>query len=128
EVHRALTGQAAPDAALAAAATHVERVLANVGEPPAEGGGTETGTPPPLVAAGILLALAVAAAWMARSWRRRSRDVPEAKVAWAMVLPAVLVVAVVAGFPLLWTAWESLHAHDLRTPWRGRPFVGLANY
>jgi ABC-type sugar transport system permease subunit len=29
---------------------------------------------------------------------------------------------------LLWTAWESLHRHDLRMPWLGRPFVGLANY
>jgi ABC-type sugar transport system permease subunit len=24
--------------------------------------------------------------------------------------------------------WESLHLHDLRMPWLGRPFVGLANY
>lgn len=48
--------------------------------------------------------------------------------AWRMVLPAVGVVLLVALFPLLWTGWESLHLHDLRMPWRGRPFVGLANY
>ena len=24
-----------------------------------------------------------------------------------------------------WTVWESLHLHDLRMPWLGRPFVGL---
>lgn len=34
----------------------------------------------------------------------------------------------VALFPALWTLWESLHVHDLRMPWRGRPFVGLGNY
>lgn len=55
--------------------------------------------------------------------RRRER-----RTAWAMVLPAVGVVALVALFPLAWTAWESMHLHDLRMPWRGRPFVGLANY
>ena len=30
----------------------------------------------------------------------------------------------VAVFPILWTVWESLHLHDLRMPWLGRPFVG----
>lgn len=34
----------------------------------------------------------------------------------------------VALFPLVWTFWESLHLHDLRMPWLGRPFVGLSNY
>ncbi len=52
----------------------------------------------------------------------------EARLAWGLVLPAVGVIAVVAVFPLLWAGWESLHVHDLRMPWRGRPFVGLANY
>lgn len=45
-----------------------------------------------------------------------------------MVLPAVGAVVLVAIVPLAWTAWESLHLHDLRMPWRGRPFVGLDNY
>jgi ABC-type sugar transport system permease subunit len=44
------------------------------------------------------------------------------------VLPALGTVSLIALFPLLWTVWESLHLHDLRMPWRGRPFVGLANY
>lgn len=52
----------------------------------------------------------------------------EARLAWVLVAPALLTVAGVAIFPLLWTVWESLHVHDLRMPWRGRPFVGLANY
>ena len=50
------------------------------------------------------------------------------RFAWTLVLPALLTVAAVAVFPLLWTVWESLHRHDLRMPWLGRPFVGLANY
>jgi ABC-type sugar transport system permease subunit len=50
------------------------------------------------------------------------------RFAWALVIPALATVAGVAVFPLAWTAWESLHRHDLRMPWLGRPFVGLANY
>jgi ABC-type sugar transport system permease subunit len=45
-----------------------------------------------------------------------------------MIAPALGAVLLVAIVPLLWTFWESLHAHDLRTPWLGRPFVGLGNY
>jgi ABC-type sugar transport system permease subunit len=48
--------------------------------------------------------------------------------AWGFVLPALLVIALVALVPMGWTAWESLHAHDLRLPWLGRPFVGVSNY
>ncbi|MEO8070230.1 MAG: sugar ABC transporter permease, partial [Acidobacteriota bacterium] len=36
--------------------------------------------------------------------------------------------ALIALFPIAWTLWESLHAHDLGMPWLGRPFVGFANY
>jgi len=57
------------------------------------------------------------------SWRRR-----EARLAWALVLPALGIIAAVAVFPIGWTVWESLHLHDLRMPWLGRPYVGLANY
>jgi ABC-type sugar transport system permease subunit len=52
----------------------------------------------------------------------------EARLAWAFVLPALGAVVLIALFPLAWTVWESLHLHDLRMPWRGRPFVGLDNY
>ncbi len=45
-----------------------------------------------------------------------------------MTLPALGVVVLIAVFPLAWTLWESLHLHDLRMPWLGRPFVGLGNY
>jgi multiple sugar transport system permease protein len=52
----------------------------------------------------------------------------EARLAWAFCAPALVAIAAVALFPLAWTAWESLHLHDLRMPWRGEPFLGLANY
>lgn len=52
----------------------------------------------------------------------------EARLAWGFVAPALGVILLVAIFPLAWTAWESLHLHDLRMPWLGQPFVGLENY
>jgi ABC-type sugar transport system permease subunit len=50
------------------------------------------------------------------------------RVAWALTLPAVTLLALVAVVPIVWTGWESLHLHDLRMPWLGRPFIGVANY
>jgi ABC-type sugar transport system permease subunit len=52
----------------------------------------------------------------------------ETRLAWTLVLPALGAIALVALFPIVWTAWEALHADDLRLPWLGRPLVGLANY
>lgn len=52
----------------------------------------------------------------------------DARLAWGLVLPALAVIALVAVFPIAWTIWESLHLHDLRMPWLGRPFVLFANY
>jgi ABC-type sugar transport system permease subunit len=52
----------------------------------------------------------------------------EARLAWLLCAPALFAILAVALFPLAWTVWESLHLHDLRMPWRGQPFVGLANY
>jgi ABC-type sugar transport system permease subunit len=42
--------------------------------------------------------------------------------------PALTAIAIIALFPIGWTTWESVHLHDLRMPWRGRPLVGLGNY
>lgn len=50
------------------------------------------------------------------------------RLAWLFVAPALAAITGIAIFPLGWTFWESLHLHDLRMPWLGRPFVGLANY
>ena len=58
-----------------------------------------------------------------RSWRH-----DEARVGWMLAMPALGVIALVALFPIVWTIWESLHLHDLRMPWLGRPFIGPANY
>jgi ABC-type sugar transport system permease subunit len=52
----------------------------------------------------------------------------ETRLALRLLLPASLAIALVVGFPLLWMVWESLHLHDLRMPWLGRPFIGLDNY
>jgi ABC-type sugar transport system permease subunit len=52
----------------------------------------------------------------------------ETRLAWALAGPAIAVIVLVALVPIAWTFWESLHQHDLRMPWLGRPFVGLANY
>jgi ABC-type sugar transport system permease subunit len=49
-------------------------------------------------------------------------------LAWALTLPALALVAAFGLLPIAWTFWESLHLHDLRMPWRGRPYVGAANY
>jgi multiple sugar transport system permease protein len=63
-----------------------------------------------------------------RSAEPRGAERREARLAWWMAAPAVLTILIVALFPLSWTIWESLHLHDLRMPWLGRPFVGLDNY
>jgi ABC-type sugar transport system permease subunit len=52
----------------------------------------------------------------------------ESRLAWGLVLPALGTILLIALFPLVWTLWESLHRHDLRMPWLGRPFVGVGNY
>ncbi len=52
----------------------------------------------------------------------------ERRLAWLLLSPMLALVGLVAVVPLGWTVWESLHLHDLRMPWLGRPFVGLGNY
>jgi len=52
----------------------------------------------------------------------------DATFAWTLLLPALVLLAGIAVGPLLATIWESLHHHDLRMPWLGRPFIGLDNY
>lgn len=45
-----------------------------------------------------------------------------------LIAPALAAIGLVAIAPMAWTLWESLHLHDLRMPWLGRPFIGLDNY
>ena len=133
-LHRALTGQEDPAEALHGAAREMRAVLAAAGLGPDAGKGRRgtAASPLPLLVALALLVLIVAV-WL----RRRSRaaavasvpiDTRDERLAWAMVAPVFVVIALVAVFPLGSALWESLHAHDLRMPWLGRPFVGLANY
>jgi ABC-type sugar transport system permease subunit len=52
----------------------------------------------------------------------------ERRLAALLVAPALASIVVIGLLPLAWTVWESLHRHDLRMPWLGRPFVWFANY
>jgi ABC-type sugar transport system permease subunit len=65
-----------------------------------------------------------------RAVRGQTRPAPafDTRLGWLFAAPAVLVIAAVAIAPIAATAWESLHAHDLRLPWLGRPFVGVDNF
>lgn len=54
--------------------------------------------------------------------RRETRD------AWLMMLPALVVLLVIAVYPILRTFWLSLHEMVLTDPGSGYPFVGLKNY
>jgi ABC-type sugar transport system permease subunit len=58
----------------------------------------------------------------------RRKSASEAALAWRMLAPAIALIALIAIFPLVWTGWESLHKHDLRMPWLGKPFVWFDNY
>src|SRR3954470_13570017 len=51
----------------------------------------------------------------------------ERKLAWLLCAPAVAVMLLVAGFPILYAFWLSLRRADLRFPNAGG-FVGLDNY
>ncbi len=64
----------------------------------------------------------------ARKTKRWHAEQSDLRTAALLCAPALLSIAAVALFPLAYTLWESLHLHDLRMPWRGRPFIGLANY
>lgn len=58
----------------------------------------------------------------------RTRGLPEASFAYLLIAPTLLVIAVVAIYPLLTTFWLSLHQRNLKVPWLGERFVWLQNY
>jgi ABC-type sugar transport system permease subunit len=68
------------------------------------------------------------ASQLPRPTSRTTRPESEARAGWLLTAPALAVILFIALFPLGWTLWESLHEHDLRMPWLGRPFVGVGNY
>ena len=60
--------------------------------------------------------------------RRSAIEREEARLARWLVMPALLFILLGSLVPIAATGWEALHGHDLRLPWLGRPFVGLANF
>lgn len=63
------------------------------------------------------------------SWRHQSVvERTESRLAILLVSPTIVLMAAVALIPISATAWEALHRHDLRLPWLGTPFIGLANF
>jgi hypothetical protein len=60
---------------------------------------------------------------------RRPPAAREARAAWGAHRPRRWASSSASpSSPLGWSVWESLHAHDLRLAWSGRPFIGLDNY
>ena len=58
----------------------------------------------------------------------RDRQTADARLARLFVAPVVLIVGATAIVPIASTVWAALHQRDLRLPWLGQPFVGLANF
>src|SRR5690242_12208622 len=62
--------------------------------------------------------------------RRRSKGMPERRLAKVMVTPSLILIAVVAAYPIIYAIWLSLHEYSVRVAglsrWAGP--VGLRNY
>lgn len=56
------------------------------------------------------------------------RKTSETRDAWLMMLPALLILLVIAVYPIIRTFWLSLHEMVLTDPGSGYPFIGLKNY
>jgi multiple sugar transport system permease protein len=61
---------------------------------------------------------------------RRSRGIPERRLAWLMVSPSLILMLIVAAWPIIYAIWLSLHEYSVRVAglsrWAGP--VGLRNY
>ncbi len=60
--------------------------------------------------------------------RRRWGFTRERRLAWALIVPAFIVVFALIFLPIVRALWMSLHIMDLKRPALGQPFVGLGNY
>src|SRR5919107_4230302 len=62
--------------------------------------------------------------------RRRSKGMPERRLAVLMVAPSMVLIAIVAVWPILYAIWLSLHEYSVRVAglsrWAGS--LGLRNY
>ena len=61
------------------------------------------------------------------SQKRRSRGLSEKQLAFWMVSPSMLLIALVAAYPILYAIWLSLHEYSVRVAGLSR-WVGLGNY
>jgi ABC-type sugar transport system permease subunit len=52
----------------------------------------------------------------------------ERRLAAWLTAPALVFIVLGSLGPIATTLWEALHGHDLRLPFLGRPFIGLANF
>lgn len=52
----------------------------------------------------------------------------ETRDAWIMMAPAIIMLLIIAVYPVLRTIWLSLHEMVLTDPGSGYPFIGLENY
>ena len=59
--------------------------------------------------------------------RRRSRGIPERRLAGLMVSPSLLLIAIVAAYPIGYAVWLSLHEYSVRVAGLSR-WAGLRNY
>ena len=61
---------------------------------------------------------------------RRSKGIPEGRLAKLMVAPSMVLIAVVAAYPIIYAIWLSLHEYSVRqsglSRWAGP--IGLLNY
>ena len=52
----------------------------------------------------------------------------EVRTAWLMMLPALIVLSVIAVYPIIRTFWLSFHEMNLKRPQTGFPLIGFGNY
>ena len=60
--------------------------------------------------------------------RKIPSHVKEVRTAWVMMAPALIVLGLMQGYPIIRTFWLSFHEMNLKRPQSGFPLVGLANY
>src|SRR5919112_4682949 len=74
--------------------------------------------------------MADAASVQAGTQVRRSRGIPERRLAWVMTAPSMLLIALVAVYPILYAIWLSLHEYSLIEEGLSRwaSPAGLGNY
>ena len=59
--------------------------------------------------------------------RRRSKGIPERRLAVLMVAPSMILIAIVAAYPIIYAVWLSLHEYSVRVAGLSR-WAGFRNY